>query len=78
MISNDTDLAHPIQIVRTRFIPVRILYPCSGSRAPSLDLRKAAAQSGRAHVIGAAKLAAAQFANPLSDGNGTFYKPASW
>jgi hypothetical protein len=82
VISNDSDLAEPIRLVRTKLRrKVFVLHPCSrGSRSPSIELRKAAGlRSGApALVVNPALLAAHQFAPTLRDATGTFHKPATW
>ncbi|WP_422932250.1 NYN domain-containing protein [Singulisphaera sp. PoT] len=82
VISNDSDLAEPIRLVRTEFRKrIIILFPCSRpGRSPSIELRRASGlRSGKpALVVDPALLAASQFPTTLTDANGTFTKPASW
>jgi hypothetical protein len=76
IVSNDSDLAYPLEVVRTKFgLPVVVLFPCGGNRTPSYHLSKVASASP---IINPAHLAAAQFPNPMRDANGQFHKPASW
>jgi len=73
VISNDSDLLEPIKIVRQELHKqVGVLNPHPNpSRAllPHIDFIK---------QIRAAVLAASQFPATLSDGHGTFTKPAAW
>jgi hypothetical protein len=78
VLSNDSDLEEPIRIVRSRFLPVRLLYPCSGSRSPSYHLRVASAATGSPHLISQANLALAQFPDPVVGPGGPIHKPATW
>ena len=82
VISNDSDLAEPIRLVRTRFHHrIAILHPCSRpGRGPSIELRKATGlRSGNPPlVVQEALLAANQFPAAMADATGTFHKPASW
>jgi hypothetical protein len=76
VVSNDSDLALPIQIVQTKFgLPVIVLFPCGGNRKPSYHLSQVAAASP---LIATTNLAAAQFPAKMSDTVGAFHKPASW
>lgn len=76
VITNDSDLALPIQLVRQRFRkPVVILHPCRPPRGPSIVLRKAGSKS---LTIRTASLANSQFPTTLSDANGVITKPATW
>src|SRR5437764_13623540 len=76
VVSNDSDLVLPIQIVRTEFgLPAVVLFPCGAGRKPSYHLSQVAAASP---LIATAHLAAAQFPAVLADAVGTFHKPASW
>ncbi len=82
VVSNDSDLAEPIRLVRTRFKRrLSVLHPCSRpGRAPSIELRKAAAlRAGRPSlIVRDALLAASQFPPTMTDAHGTFSKPAGW
>lgn len=73
VISNDSDLLEPIKIVRQELHKqVGVLNPHPNpSRAllPHIDFIK---------QIRAGVLAASQFPATLSDGHGTFTKPAAW
>src|SRR5262249_43902959 len=43
VVSNDSDLVKPIQIVRQKFgLPVVVLFPCGGKRKPSYHLSQVA------------------------------------
>lgn len=76
VVSNDSDLVYPIDVVRNRLrLPVVVLMPCGAGRKPSFHLSKVATASP---LVQTAHLAAAQFANPLTDAVGVFHKPASW
>jgi hypothetical protein len=73
LITNDSDLAEPVRIVRYDLgLPVGILNP---HHAHSSVLKKLATFSKR---IRQGDLIASQFPLPLTDGKGTFHKPASW
>jgi NYN domain len=82
VISNDSDLAEPIRLVRTKFKRrVVLLHPCSRpGRRPSVELRKAVGlRAGKPSlIVQPALLATSQFPSPMTDANGTFHKPASW
>jgi NYN domain len=82
VVSNDSDLAEPFRIVRTRFKPrMIVLHPCSvPGRYPSIELRKAAAlRAGKPSlIVQDSLLAASQFPPSLTDPHGTFTKPAHW
>jgi NYN domain len=76
VVSNDSDLVYPIEVVKKKFgLPVVVLFPCGSGRKPSYHLSTVATASP---IVRAAHLAAAQFVNPLTDATGTFHKPASW
>jgi hypothetical protein len=76
VVSNDGDLALPVEIVQTRFrLPVVVLFPCRPGRKPSYHLSKVAAASP---MISMANLAASQFSPTLMDVVGTIHKPATW
>lgn len=82
VVSNDSDLAEPIRLVRTRFKRrMIVLHPCSHpNRNPSIELRKAAAlRAGKPSlIVQEALLAASQFPPSMTDAHGTFSKPAGW
>jgi NYN domain len=76
VVSNDSDLAYPIEVVQDKFgLPVIVLFPCGGNRSPSYHLSKVATASP---IINPAHLAAAQFPKPMTDTKGQFHKPATW
>lgn len=77
VISNDSDLAEPIRLVRQKFHkPVIVLHPCGQGRKPSFELRKVASKSV---MVDASLLTACQFPATLTDAAGrTIHKPASW
>jgi len=76
IVSNDSDLAYPIEVVRKKFArPVVVLFPCGGGRKPSYHLSKVASASP---IINPAHLAAAQFPTPMTDAVGVFHKPVTW
>jgi len=82
VISNDSDLAEPIRLVRTRFHKrIIVLFPCSRpGRSPSVELRMASGIRGgkKPLIVDPALLAASQFPASLTDARGTITKPASW
>jgi len=82
VVSNDSDLAEPIRLARTRFKRrVIVLHPCSRpGRGPSIDLRKAAAlRAGKpALIVRETLLAASQLPPTLKDEFGTIHKPTDW
>ena len=74
VISNDSDLAEAIRIVRREVRkPVFVLHPQTSH--PSFKLKQVAT---RFKPITTAHLAARQFRPTLSDSKGTFHKPSSW
>lgn len=76
VVSNDSDLVYPIEVVQQRLgLPVVVLFPCRPGRKVSYHLSKVATASP---IVNASHLAAAQFANPLADAAGTINKPATW
>ena len=77
VISNDSDLAEPIRLVRRKFgKTVIVLHPCGPGRSPSIELRKVASKS---LLVNAALLPTCQFSDTLTDSAGrTIHKPASW
>jgi hypothetical protein len=82
IVTNDSDLALPIQLVRTKFKrKVFVLHSCSRpGRGPSIELRKASGlRSGNPPlIVQDALLAASQFSPTLTDATGIFHKPANW
>jgi hypothetical protein len=76
VVSNDSDLAYPVEVVKNKFnLPVVVLFPCGGNRQPSYHLSQVATSSP---MIQSSILAASQFAATLQDAVGTFQKPATW
>jgi len=77
VISNDSDLAEPIRLVRKKFHkPVIVLHPCGPGRTPSYELRKVASKSVK---VDTSLLPACQFPGTITDAAGrTIHKPASW
>lgn len=85
VITNDSDLAEPIRLVRKELkLPVVVLHPCkaanpatgiAGGRV-SVELRSS---SSKSIVIREASLAASQFPPALQDAQGrTITKPVGW
>lgn len=76
VVSNDSDLAEPISLVRKKLSKVvLVLIPCGPGRRESVELKKAA---NKAIKVDPAILAASQFPPQLLDVHGTIHKPASW
>ena len=76
VVSNDSDLAEPIRLVRQKFKKkVLVLHPCRPGRKPSFELRKVAAKS---MMLDISLLPACQLPQTLTDGVGTIHKPAAW
>jgi uncharacterized LabA/DUF88 family protein len=76
VVSNDSDLAEPIRLVRQKFRKkVLVLHPCGLGRAISVELRRVASKS---LIVDASLLPASQFPVTLTDANGTIHKPARW
>ena len=76
VVSNDSDLAVPIRLVRQKFKKkVLVLHPCGPGRAVSVELRRVASKS---LIVDASLLPASQFPTTLTDANGTIHKPARW
>ena len=76
VVSNDSDLAYPIEVVRKKLgLPVVVLFPCGGGRKPSYHLSQVATASP---IVNSAHLVASQFPSPITDATGTFHKPATW
>ncbi|KAJ3080791.1 hypothetical protein HK102_002812 [Quaeritorhiza haematococci] len=77
VISNDSDLAEPIRLVRQKFHkPVIVLHPCGQGRKPSFELRKVASKS---LMVDASLLPTCQFPPTLTDTAGRIiHKPTSW
>jgi uncharacterized LabA/DUF88 family protein len=76
VVSNDSDLAEPIRLVRQKFRKkVLVLHPCGPGRRPSFELRKVATKS---LMVDASLLSACQFPPTLTDAHGTIHRPARW
>lgn len=76
VVSNDSDLAEPIRLVRQKFgKKVLVLHPCGPGRALSVELRRVATKS---LIVDASLLPASQFPATLTDPHGTIHKPARW
>jgi len=76
VVSNDSDLAEPINLVRKRLNKrVVVLLPCAGNRRPSVQLQKVAAKSWKVDL---GLLASCQLPRDITDDYGTISKPASW
>ena len=76
VISNDSDLAEPIRLVRQKFRKkTLVLHPCGPGRKPSFELRKVATKS---MMMDASLLPACQFPATLTDAHGTIRKPLRW
>lgn len=74
LVSNDSDLAEPVRIVRNELkLPVGVLNPFP--HTASYDLRRYASF---VKPIREGVLSASQFPATLQDANGTFYKPPTW
>ena len=74
VISNDSDLAEAIRIVRDDFhIPVWVLNP--GHPYTSADLRKVSSSQKR---VRGGVIRVSQFSPLMTDAGGTFQKPPSW
>ncbi len=74
IISNDSDLAEPIRVVKTEFgVTIGITQPCRGR--PSVTLGGLA---DFVKQIRAGALMASQFPKALTDATGTFEKPPTW
>lgn len=75
VITNDSDLAEPIRIVRDELkLPIGILFP-SKHLNPQL---KNAVTPNFTKAIRTGVLAASQFSPNMQDAAGKFHKPASW
>ncbi|MCH8089281.1 MAG: NYN domain-containing protein [Chloroflexi bacterium] len=76
VISNDGDLALPIEMVRDQFQKaITVVNPHHRSKMSS-GLRKAS--SKQVWTINKKILATSQFASPMTDAKGSFTKPSSW
>ena len=79
VISNDSDLAEPIRLVRGELgLPVGVLAPTvKKGRRPSVELRKVS-DPGYFRVIHLGALKVCQFPPTLNDAKGWFSKPKYW
>ena len=76
VITNDSDLAEPIRLVRQKFKKkVLVLHPCGPGRKPSFELRKVATKS---LLLDRTLLPACHLPATLTDAHGTIHKPATW
>jgi len=77
VVSNDSDLAEPIRIVKSKFRkPVIVLYPCGPGRTPSYELGRVASKTFK---VDAGLLLASQFPTSLTDADGrVIHKPTDW
>ena len=76
VVSNDSDLAEPIRLVRQKFRKkVLVLHLCGPGRALSVELRRVASKS---LVVDASLLPASQFPATHTDAHGTIHKSARW
>jgi uncharacterized LabA/DUF88 family protein len=76
VVSNDSDLAEPISLVRKKLKKkVLVLMPCGPGRRESVELKKVA---NKAIKVDSTILVASQFPPQLSDAHGMIHKPASW
>ena len=76
VVSNDGDLALPIEIVQKKFsLPVIVLFPGGPGRKLSYYLSQVATASP---IISTTNLAASQFSATLTDAVGTIHKPTTW
>jgi uncharacterized LabA/DUF88 family protein len=76
IISNDSDLLRPIQVVRSEFHKiVGILYPHHTRRHPSVPLQR---EADFFKTIRKSTIARCQFPDKLVDSSGTFHKPPTW
>lgn len=76
VISNDSDLATPIEIITTKYHTKVVIINPHDRVKRSRELYNAATSS--MHTINKKVLANCQFPPTLTDGNGTFSKPQSW
>lgn len=73
ILSNDSDLTMPIDMVRTQFAyPIILISPVA---SPNNSLRQAATEVRR---LDTKALSNCQFADVLTDSRGTFHKPPGW
>jgi hypothetical protein len=75
-VSNHSDLAEPIRLVRRKFRKeVLVLHPCGPGRSSSVELGRVATKSP---IVAASLLPTCQFPATLTDAHGTIHKPARW
>ena len=75
IVSNDSDLAEPIRLVRQKFKKqVLVLHTCRPGRNPIIELRKVATNS---MLVDPLLLPSCLLPATLTDANGTIHKPAS-
>ena len=76
VISNDSDLAEPVRLVRQKFKKkVLVLHPCGPGSKPSFELRKIATKS---LIVDPSLLPACQFPATFTDAIGTIHEPPRW
>jgi hypothetical protein len=76
IVTNDSDLAEPIRLVRQKFKKkVLVLHPCRPGRRPSYELRNVATKS---LLVDTSLLPTCQLPGMLTDAHGTVHKPATW
>jgi uncharacterized LabA/DUF88 family protein len=76
VVTNDSDLAEPIRLVRQKFKKkVLVLHPCRPGRKPSFELHKVATKS---LLVDTSLLAASHLPGTLTDAHGTIHKPTTW
>jgi hypothetical protein len=77
VISNDSDLALPVAMVRDEAkLPIRVAFPITNpNRKRSIQLQKAASDF---RDLRTPVLAASQLPNPVVAGASTLHKPATW
>lgn len=76
IVSNDSDLCEPIDLVRKKLNKkVIALLPCGPGRNQSYHLKKVV---NKAMVADAALIAACQLPPQIPDANGIIHKPATW
>ena len=77
VVSNDSDLAEPIRLVKEKFKKrIIVLHPCTGGRTPNYELRRAASKS---MIVDVSLLPVCQFPVAIVDAQGrTISKPVNW
>lgn len=76
VVSNDSDLAEPVRVVRDRFhLPITVLHPLRRGRTRNFQLREAATAS---LAIETSWLANAQFPPLIQDAAGMIHRPSTW